>query len=151
MWPASLPIFKDDPPLVDSGGSGTIFFCGCNLSCALCQNYDISQLDQGREVSAEALAWMILAIQRKGYHNINFVTPTHVVPQILEALVLARKNGLNFPLVYNSGGYDSVEALRLLVGIFDIYLPEAKYGSDEMALKYSDAPQYARIIKSAIR
>ena len=132
-------------------GSGTIFFSGCNLSCVFCQNYDISQLDQGQEVSAEALADMMLTLQRTGCHNINFVTPTHVVPQILEALVLAREDGLNMPLVYNSGGYDSVETLQLLEGIFDIYMPDAKYGSDEPAQKYSQAPQYTQFMKSAIR
>jgi putative pyruvate formate lyase activating enzyme len=145
------PHFGEEPPLVGSSGSGTIFFSGCNLSCVFCQNYDISQLDQGREVSAEDLARMMLALQREGCHNINFVTPTHVIPQILEALVLAGKKGLNVPLVYNSGGYDSVETLRLLEGIFDIYMPDAKYGSDEPALKYSQAPQYTHFMKSAIR
>ena len=94
---------------------------------------------------------MMLALQRQGCHNINFVTPTHVVPQILEALVLAREEGLHVPLVYNSGGYDSVDTLRLLEGIFDIYMPDAKYGSDEPALKYSNAPGYTGIMKSAIQ
>ena len=106
---------------------------------------------QGPEVSAQALARMMLALQDCGCHNINFVTPTHVVPQILEALVLAREAGLNVPLVYNSGGYDSVETLRLLEGIFDIYMPDAKYGSDEPALKYSNAPGYTAIMKAAMR
>lgn len=132
-------------------GSGTIFFCGCNLSCVFCQNYDISQQEVGQETSAEGLARMMLALQRKSCHNINFVTPTHVVPQILEALVLARKEGLHIPLVYNSGGYDSVETLRLLGGVFDVFMPDAKFGSDEMALKYSSAPQYTGIMKSALR
>jgi putative pyruvate formate lyase activating enzyme len=145
------PHFGEEPPLVGSAGSGTIFFSGCNLSCVFCQNYEISQLDQGREVSAVALAQMMLALQRKGCHNINFVTPTHIVPQILEALGLAREKGLNVPLVYNSGGYDSVDTLRLLEGIFDIYMPDAKYGSDEPALKYSQAPQYTEVMKSALR
>jgi putative pyruvate formate lyase activating enzyme len=145
------PHFGEEPPLVGRAGSGTIFFCGCNLSCVFCQNYDISQFDQGRVVSAETMARMMLALQCKGCHNINFVTPTHVVPQILEALVLAREKGLNVPLVYNSGGYDSVETLRLLEGIFDIYMPDAKYGSDGPALKYSQAPRYTEVMKSALR
>ena len=145
------PHFGEEAPLVGSAGSGTIFFSGCNLSCVFCQNYDISQQDSGREVSAAALAGMMLALQRQGCHNINFVTPTHVVPQILEALVLAREEGLHVPLVYNSGGYDSVETLRLLEGIFDIYLPDAKYGSDEPALKYSRAPGYTAVMKAALR
>ncbi|MGB5099655.1 MAG: radical SAM protein [Methanothrix sp.] len=145
------PHYGEEAPLVGRSGSGTIFFCGCNLSCVFCQNYDISQQDAGQEVSAQALARMMLALQRQGCHNINFVTPTHVVPQILEALVLAREEGLNVPLVYNSGGYDGIDTLRLLEGIFDIYMPDAKYVSDEPALKYSNAPDYAVIMKSAIR
>ena len=145
------PHFGEEAPLVGRAGSGTIFFCGCNLSCVFCQNYDISQEDVGREVSAKALARMMLALQNSGCHNINFVSPTHVVPQILEALVLARNEGLHVPLVYNSGGYDSVDILRLLEGVFDIYMPDAKYGSNEPALKYSNAPGYTAIMKSAIQ
>lgn len=145
------PHFGEEPPLVGTHGSGTIFFSGCNLACVFCQNYEISQMDHGRDVSAEALARMMLALQDTGCHNINFVTPSHVVPQILEALVLAREGGLEVPLVYNSGGYDSVETLRLLEGIFDIYMPDMKYGSDEMAMKYSGAPGYAAQARSAIR
>ncbi|MDQ1262282.1 MAG: putative pyruvate formate lyase activating enzyme, partial [Euryarchaeota archaeon] len=145
------PHFGEEAPLVGQSGSGTIFFSGCNLSCVFCQNYDISQQDAGREVSAAGLARMMLSLQRQGCHNINFVTPTHVVPQILEALVLAREEGLSLPLVYNSGGYDCVETLHLLEGIFDIYMPDAKYGSNEPALKYSNAPGYTGIMKEAIR
>jgi putative pyruvate formate lyase activating enzyme len=145
------PHFGEEAPLVGQSGSGTIFFSGCNLSCVFCQNYDISQQDAGRVVSAAELACMMLALQRRGCHNINFVSPSHVVPQILEALGLAREEGLNVPLVYNSGGYDSVEMLRLLEGIFDIYMPDAKYGSDEPALMYSNAQNYIGIMKEAIR
>ena len=145
------PHFGEETPLVGQSGSGTIFFCGCNLACVFCQNYDISQQEVGREVSAQALARMMLALQRQGCHNINLVTPTHVVPQILEALVLARKEGLHVPLVYNSSGYDSVETLRLAEGVFDIYMPDAKYGSDEPALNYSNATNYVVIMKAAIR
>ncbi len=145
------PHFGEEAPLVGQSGSGTIFFSGCNLSCVFCQNYDISQQGEGRSVSAASLAGMMLSLQAQGCHNINFVTPTHVVPQILEALVLAREEGLSIPLVYNSSGYDSVETLRLLEGIFDIYMPDAKYGSDEPALKYSNAQNYTRIMKEAIR
>jgi putative pyruvate formate lyase activating enzyme len=145
------PHFGEESPLVGRGGSGTIFFAGCNLSCVFCQNYDISQMDQGQDVRDEVLARMMLQLQDSGCHNINFVTPTHVVPQILEALVLAREEGLNVPLIYNSGGYDSVETLRLLDGIFDIYMPDMKYGSDELATKYSQAPKYTEYAKSAIR
>jgi len=145
------PHFGEEAPLVGRGGSGTIFFAGCNLSCVFCQNYDISQMDKGQDVPAEVLARMMLRLQDTGCHNINFVTPTHVVPQILEALVLAREEGLSLPLVYNSGGYDSVETLRLLDGIFDLYMPDMKYGSDELATKYSHAPRYTEYAKSAIR
>jgi putative pyruvate formate lyase activating enzyme len=145
------PHFGEEAPLVGKNGSGTIFFSGCNLSCVYCQNYDISQEDAGQEVSAASLAGIMLSLEQQSCHNINFVTPTHVVPQILEALVLAREEGLSIPLVYNSSGYDCVETLRLLEGIFDIYMPDAKYGSDEPALKYSNAPNYTGIMKEAIR
>ena len=145
------PHFGEEAALVGHCGSGTIFFSGCNLACVFCQNYDISQLDQGKEVSAKTLAKMMLTLQNAGCHNINFVTPTHVVPQILEALVLAEEEGLKVPLVYNSSGYDSVETLQLLEGVFDIFMPDAKYGSDEPALKYSQAPEYTHIMKAAIK
>ena len=145
------PHFGEEDCLVGQGGSGTIFFSGCNLSCVFCQNYDISQQDAGREVSAEALARMMLDLQSCGCHNINFVTPTHVVPQILEALLLAREEGLRLPLVYNSGGYDRVDTLRLLDGIFDIYMPDAKFGQDAPAIKYSHAPGYTGVMKAAIK
>ncbi len=143
------PHFGEEPPLVGTRGSGTIFFSGCNLACVFCQNYEISQLDQGTEVRAVGLATMMKRLQDLGCHNINFVTPSHYVPQILEVLILARVMGLNVPLVYNSG-YDSVETLRLLDGIFDIYMPDMKYGSDEMALKYSNATEYTKYAKAAI-
>jgi putative pyruvate formate lyase activating enzyme len=145
------PHFGEEAPLVGRHGSGTIFFSGCNLSCVFCQNYDISQMDQGLEASADALAKMMIRLQDRGCHNINFVTPSHVVPQILAALVLARNEGLSVPLIYNSGGYDRAETIRLLEGIFDIYMPDAKYGSDEMALKYSQAPRYTHYMKTAIK
>jgi putative pyruvate formate lyase activating enzyme len=145
------PHFGEEDCLVGRAGSGTIFFSGCNLSCVFCQNCDISQQVSGRAVSSEELARMMLALQDCGCHNINFVTPTHVVPQILEALVLAREGGLYLPLVYNSGGYDSVETLGLLDGVFDIYMPDAKYGQDGPALKYSCAPGYVDRMKAAIK
>ena len=145
------PHFGEEAPLVGSHGSGTIFMTGCNLRCVYCQNYDISHLGEGREVSATKLAEMMICLADGGCHNINFVTPTHFVPQILEALVPAVELGLSVPLVYNSGGYDSVSTLRLLDGIFDIYMPDAKYGTDEAAMKYSDAPDYTGVMKAAIR
>lgn len=144
------PHFGEEPPLVGVHGSGTVFFSGCNLSCVFCQNYEISQLNQGIKLMAEGLAAMMIRLQDLGCHNINFVTPTHFVPQILEALTLAKEAGLTVPLVYNSGGYDSVETLQLLDGIFDIYMPDMKYGSDEKALEYSNAHEYTRYAKSAI-
>jgi putative pyruvate formate lyase activating enzyme len=147
---SASPHFGEEAPLVGQGGSGTIFFASCNLACVFCQNYEISQLDQGTEVRAIGLAMMMKRLQDLGCHNMNFVTPSHFVPQILETLILARKMGLTVPLVYNSGGYDSVETLRLLDGIFDIYMPDMKYGSDEMALEYSNAPEYTRYAKAAI-
>jgi putative pyruvate formate lyase activating enzyme len=144
------PHFGEERPLVGAHGSGTIFMTGCNLACVYCQNYEISQLGEGREVSSTKLAEMMICLEGGGCHNINFVTPTHFVPQILEALVEAREMGLSVPLVYNSGGYDSVETLRLLDGIFDIYMPDAKYGTDSVAKKYSDAPDYTRVMKASI-
>lgn len=145
------PHFGEEQPLVGMHGSGTIFLSGCNLGCVFCQNYEISQMRQGREVSAETLAKMMMRLQDLGCHNINFVTPSHFVPQILEALVKARDLGLTVPLVYNSGGYDCIETIKLLEGIFDIYMPDAKYGSDEMALKYSNAPRYTHYMKTSIK
>ena len=148
---SSGPHYGEEPPLVGRRGSGTIFFTHCNLRCAFCQNYPISQGGEGVEVSAERLAGIMLSLQELGCHNVNFVTPTHVVPQILEALAIAAKDGLSIPLVYNSGGYDSVETLRLLDGIFDIYMPDAKYGSDDVALRLSDAPGYVGVNQAALR
>lgn len=145
------PHFGEEPPLVGEHGSGTIFFSGCNLGCVFCQNYEISQMHQGEEVPAGKLAKIMVRLQDLGCHNINFVTPSHFVPQILEALVPAREMGLNIPLVYNSGGYDRVETIQLLNGIFDIYMPDAKYGSDEMASRYSNAPRYTHYMKTSVQ
>jgi putative pyruvate formate lyase activating enzyme len=148
---SSGPHYGEEPPLVGRRGSGTIFFTHCNLRCAFCQNYPLSQGGEGVEVGAERLAGIMLGLQELGCHNINFVTPTHVVPQILEAVAIAAEGGLSIPLVYNSGGYDSVDTLRLLDGIFDIYMPDAKYGSDEVALRLSDAPGYVAVNQAALR
>ncbi|MCJ7794912.1 MAG: radical SAM protein [Methanoregulaceae archaeon] len=145
------PHFGEEPELVGRGGSGTIFMSHCNLACEFCQNYEISQCRDGEKVCAEDLAAMMLSLQRQGCHNINIVTPSHVVPQILQALLIAAGKGLCIPLVYNSGGYDSVETLQLLDGIVDIYMPDAKYGRDEVANALSHAPDYVPVMKSALR
>lgn len=148
---SSGPHFGEEPPLVGRHGSGTIFFAGCNMACAFCQNYGISQCDQGEEISCEHLARQMLALQGTGCHNINFVSPSHFVPQILEAVGIAASRGLSIPLVYNSGGYDLPETIRLLDGVFDIYMPDAKYGSDDIALALSDAPEYTRFMRDSLR
>jgi putative pyruvate formate lyase activating enzyme len=145
------PHFGEEPPLVGSHGSGTIFFAGCNLGCIFCQNYDISQLLNGSLATASQLADVMLELQRRGCHNINFVSPSHVVAQILEALPLAREAGLKVPLVYNCGGYDSLETLMLLEGVIDIYMPDAKYADEETAMELSCAPNYPDTMKAALR
>jgi putative pyruvate formate lyase activating enzyme len=145
------PHFGEEAPLVGRHGSGTIFFTNCNLRCLFCQNYSISQLGEGQKVSKEELAHMMLSLQAKGCHNINLVSPTHVVPQILEALELAVESGLRLPLVYNSGGYDSVETLRILDGVVDIYMPDMKYDDEETATELSGIENYPEINKATIR
>lgn len=145
------PHFGEESPLVGKYGSGTIFLTSCNLSCVYCQNYEISQLKIGEEVSFERLAEMMIELQRMGCHNINFVTPTPQVPQILKSLSIAIEKGLKIPLVYNTSSYDSIEVLKVLEGIFDIYLPDAKYSDDKIAQKYSNAPRYFEIMKQAIK
>ena len=144
------PHFHEEPELVGRSGSGTIFISHGNLACEYCQNADISQCGDGQEVSAEELATIMLSLQRRGCHNINFVTPSHVVPQILAALVIAAKNGLCVPLVYNTGGYDPVGTLRLLDGVFDIYMPDAKYWNPATAQALSHAPDYVDAMKDAL-
>ena len=137
--------------LVGRNGSGTIFFTNCSLACIFCQNYDISQLGHGDEVSFERLAEMMLALQKRGCHNINFVTPSHMVHSILEALLIAVPAGLDVPLVYNSGGYDSVETLALLDGVFEIYMPDFKYLDEDTAWKLSGARDYPERAKAALK
>jgi putative pyruvate formate lyase activating enzyme len=141
----------EEAPIVGKRGSGAIFFSGCNLKCVFCQNYYISQLGKGKETNAEELARIMLTLQDKGCHNINLVTPTHVVPQILEALEIATGKGLHLPLVYNSGGYDSITTLKLLENIIDIYLPDMKYGEAETAKQLSGIDSYPAINKDAVR
>ncbi|HAN86183.1 MAG TPA: radical SAM protein [Firmicutes bacterium] len=143
--------FGEEDVLVGMRGSGTIFFANCNLACVFCQNYDISACGFGREVSASTLAEMMLSLQAKGCHNINLVSPSHVVPQVLEALTLAAEEGLRLPLVYNTGGYDVVPTLRLLDGIVDIYMPDFKFADAGAAERYSSAPGYPSVARAAIR
>ncbi len=143
--------FGEERVLVGNHGSGTIFFTSCNLSCVFCQNYEISQLRIGEEVSCQRLAQMMIELQNLGCHNINLVSPTSHVPAIVKSLSIAREKGLNLPLVYNTNTYDSVEVLKLLNGIIDIYMPDTKYSSDVNALKYSNAPNYFVIMKKAIK
>lgn len=145
------PHFGEEPPISGHSGSGTIFFTNCNLNCAYCQNYPISQLHNGRTVSSDELAEMMLSLEEKGCHNINFVTPTHMVPQILQGLSTAVGKGLMLPLVYNSGGYDSVGTLKLLDGVFDIYMPDSRYGRNVEGSKYSDAPDYVEVNRAALK
>ncbi len=145
------PHFGEEAPLVGTNGSGTIFFAFCNLLCSFCQNYEISHHGQGRDVTEEELADMMLALQDKGCHNINLVTPSHLVPQIMGAVKLAAGQGLMLPLVYNSSGYDSVETLRLLDGVIDIYMPDFKFVDNGIAGQVCSAPDYGLVAEKAIR
>jgi len=140
----------EEPPISGRKGSGTIFFSHCNMKCVYCQNYYFSQLDKGEETSIEKLAEMMLRLQAKGCHNINLVSPTHYVPQILVGLEIALKDGLAIPIVYNTSGYESLDTIRLLDGIVDIYLPDMRYSDNAMAKKYSDSPDYVECNREAI-
>ncbi len=145
------PHYGEERPLVGRGGSGTIFLTNCNLLCVFCQNYEISHLGEGYQVTPGVMAGMMMDLQKQGCHNINLVTPTHVVPQILSALLIAIPSGLNVPLVYNCSGYEEVETLRLLDGIIDIYMPDFKFWEPEKAKRYCKAPDYPEKAKEALR
>ncbi len=145
------PHHGEEDPLRGVAGSGTIFFSWCNLRCQYCQNADISQAPAGREIEGEELAAIMLSLQRSGCHNINFVSPSHVVAEILEALLLAARSGLHLPLVYNTGGFDSLEALSLLDGVIDIYMPDMKYGDGRIARTHSKIGNYPEINRKAVR
>lgn len=132
----------EEPPISGERGSGAIFFSRCNMKCVYCQNYRFSQLDEGREVTASELAGIMLSLQRRGCHNINLVSPTHYLPQILAALEEALGKGLSIPIVYNTSGYELKNSIRPLEGVIDIYLPDMRYSDNAMAKKYSDAPDY---------
>jgi putative pyruvate formate lyase activating enzyme len=136
------PHFGEEAPLVGRHGSGTIFLTHCNLKCIFCQNYDISHRGEGEMVGGETIARMMLDLQRRGCHNINWVTPTHQVPMLVEATRAALEQGLRLPIVYNCGGYESVEVLRLLDGVVDIYMPDAKYGDNAVGKQLSGVPDY---------
>jgi putative pyruvate formate lyase activating enzyme len=144
------PHFGEEEELVGRYGSGTIFFTNCNLKCVYCQNYDISHLGKGRKITEEELAQQMLYLQEIGCHNINLVTPTHYSPNIIKAIKIAKSLGLKLPIVYNCSGYELVETLRLMEGIVDIYMPDAKYTSSEPAKKYSNAADYLQINKQAL-
>lgn len=145
------PHFGEERPLVGRYGSGTIFFGNCNLGCIFCQNYSISHLGDGAEISHEKLAGVMLSLQTSGCHNINFVTPTHQTAAIIRAISIAAEKGLTVPLVYNCGGYEKVETLQLLEDIIDIYMPDFKYADKAHALKYSDAGDYPEAARAALK
>lgn len=143
--------FGEEPAISGHGGSGTIFFSRCNMRCVFCQNYPISQLGAGETSTVSDLADMMLYLQNKGAHNINFVTPSHVVHAILGALAEAYKKGLNIPLVYNSGGYDSIAELELLDSVVDIYMPDAKYSDNKVAKRLSNVDNYVEVNRAALK
>jgi putative pyruvate formate lyase activating enzyme len=145
------PHLGEENPLRGWRGSGTIFFSRCNLRCQYCQNHDISQTDSGHKLEPEALATIMLELQHAGCHNINLVSPSHVVPQILAAVLIAAQAGLHLPLVYNTGGYDSLTSLQLLDGVIDIYMPDMKYASPQTGLRYSKVRDYPKVNQAAVR
>lgn len=145
------PHFGEERPITGRHGSGTIFFGYCNLGCIYCQNWTISHLGEGNEISFEELAKIMLQLQAMGCHNINLVTPTHQMPMILHSIAIASEKGLNIPIVYNCGGYESLKAIKILDRIVDIYMPDFKYSNPEMSLKYSKAKDYPEMAKIAIK
>ncbi len=150
-WLANVgPHYGEERVLVGTGGSGTVFLTGCVLRCVFCQNHDISQGGAGEEVSVEQLAHWLLSLQRMGCHNINFVTPTHQALALVEALALAVEGGLRLPVVWNCGGYESVEVVRVLEGVVDIYMPDVKYGDSALAEQYSGVPDYWELVRAAV-
>lgn len=142
--------YWEEPCISGKGGSGAVFFSGCVLRCAYCQNYDISEKRYGKEITVERLAEIFLELQEKGAENVDLVNPTHFVPQIITALRLAKKRGLRLPVVYNSGGYEKLETLKTLDGVIDIYLPDVKYFDDETARRLSNAPGYFNTAMAAV-
>lgn len=145
------PHFGEEAPLVGFSGSGTVFFSGCNLQCVFCQNYEISRLGEGQDLDTEALSAIFLSVQKMGCHNLNLVTPTHVTAQILEALAVSVGRGLSVPVVYNCGGYESMDVLRELDGVVDIYMPDLKFLDPVPAGRYCGAPDYPDVARAALR
>ena len=151
IWISSFgPHYGEESPLVGTYGSGTIFLTSCNLGCSYCQNYDVSHQRMGRKISREECADNMLKLQAIGCHNINFVTPTHAAPQLMESLLIAWGNGLKLPIIYNCGGYESLEMLKLLDGYVDIYMPDAKYSDSSVAKELSAASDYFDVLKVAL-
>ena len=142
--------FWEEPCISGEEGSGAVFFTGCNLRCVFCQNYQIARAEQGKEITTERLSEIFLELQVQKANNINLVTATHYVPQVVEALKMAKENGLSIPVVYNCGGYESVETLKMLEGLVDIYLPDFKYVDAERAKRYSHAENYLQVAKKAL-
>jgi putative pyruvate formate lyase activating enzyme len=151
MISSAFPHFGEEPPLVGYHGSGTIFFANCNLRCIFCQNYDISHLGNGERITSSDMARVMVRLQEMGCHNINFVTPTHYAPQIVASLPEAIEKGLRLPLVYNCSGYESIEVIRLLEGVVDIYMPDAKYMDQKHSKQFSNAPDYPEVIKKVLK
>ena len=143
--------FGEEPEIIGNKGSGTVFFSNCNLDCNYCQNEAISHIGEGKEISAQGLAQIMLDLATQGAENINLVTPTHVIAQIIEALAIAREKGLKLPIVYNSGGYDSPDILKIVEGMFDIYMPDIKYSDNAIAQRFSNAPDYWDVVRLAVR
>jgi len=148
---SSLSHHGEEPPISGTCGSGTIFFSNCNMHCVYCQNYEFSQCHQGKEVEMEELAGLMLRLQKSKCHNINLVTPTHIMPQILKALKIAISQGLNIPIVYNTSGYELPEIIRKLSGVVDIYLPDMRYADNQNSITYSQAPDYPRLNQESVK
>ena len=146
-----MPHHGEEPPISGKCGSGTVFFSCCNMNCAYCQNYEFSQLGKGKEVEEGKLADIMLELKAMGCHNINLVSPTHIMPQILKSLDIAVKKGLDIPILYNTGGYELPEVIRLLDGVVDIYLADMRYADNGIAVKYSGAPDYPKYNRESIK
>jgi putative pyruvate formate lyase activating enzyme len=146
-----FPHFGEERPLVGTHGSGTIFLSNCNCKCVFCQNFSISHLGEGDMISEEEIASKMIYLQDIGCHNINWVSPTHFAPQLVKALFIAREKGLKAPVVYNTGGYDSLGLIKMLAGIIDIYMPDIKYGNNKNALKYSGVKKYWDFVKVSVK